>query len=359
MRISFRNFKNIVFKIRIHICEHLSRYGVNADFSNNYYKIDKNQYDFYDIPGFTSPNERSFLYNYIKRLYRGKGDIVELGCAFGSLSVPILKALKEKKRTTSKLHVYDLFQYHESFGNVLSSSKFKGKIQCGDCFKHIFQHYSEEFNDFLKINKCDLSKTKIFNGSIELLIIDAMKSESLANSIVKSFYPRIKKGSLIFHQDFCHYHEPWIHIIQYTFRDYFIPICHIEDTSTYLFKCKKEISEKDIEGSNIMALPNEFILKAFDYSMSLVTEQPGNQNILACKIFCFMLKHEFRNASTLIEKTLNASNHIEEGNLSFVIKIADSIHGREKEIIEHYRKNKINLIDDLEFITSITYSNTK
>ena len=108
-----------------------------------------------------------------------------------------------------------------------------------------------------------------------------------------------------------------------------------------------------------MSLWNEFISKAFDYSMSFVSEQPGNQNILACKIFCFILKHEFRIASTLIEKTINASKHIEEGNLSFVIKIADSIQCREKEIIEHYGKNKINLIDDLEFITSITYPNTR
>jgi len=295
----------------------------------------------------------------VRRHYRGKADIVELGCAFGSLSVPVLKALNEMKRNTSKLHTYDLFQYHESFGNVLSNSKFNGKINYGDCFKFIFQYYTKEFNDLLIVNKIDLSEGKIFDGSIELLIIDAMKSESIANKIVKSFYPRVKKGALIFHQDFCHYHEPWIHIIQYKYKDHFTPICHIEDTSTYLFRCKKEVSEQEIKESNIMNLSNEFIVKAFEHSLSLVEEQPGNQNILACKIFCFMLKHEFRIAAKIIHKVLEYSEHIEEGNLSFVIKIANSIQGRENEIIEHYRKNKINLIDDLEFITSITYSNTK
>ena len=357
--ISFRNFKTIVFKIRIHICEFLYHYGINTKFIHEYYKIDHNQYDFYDIPGFTSQNERKYLYNYVRRHYSGKADIVELGCAFGSLSVPILKALNEKKRNTSKLHAFDLFQYHESFGNVLSNSTFNGKIKYGECFKYIFKYYTKEYNDLLKIHKCDLAKIGISNNSIELLIIDAMKSEYLANSIVKSFYPRVKKGALIFHQDFCHYHEPWIHIIQYKYKDHFTPICHIEDTSTYLFRCNKEVSEQEIKESNIMELSNEFIVKAFDHSLSLVDEQPGNQNILACKIFCFMLKHEFTIASKLIDKILEYSKHFEEGNLSFVIKIANSIKGREKEIIEHYRKNKINLIDDLEFITSITYSNTQ
>ena len=355
LRISFKNFKTIVFKIRIHICEFLNHFGIKIKFSHEYYKIDKNQYDFYKIPGFTSQNERKYLYNFIKRHYKGNKDIVELGCAFGSLSVPILKALNERKAKTSKLHVYDLFQYHESFGNILSNSKFNGKIQYGDCFKHIYMHFTEQYNDLLKINKCDLSRTGIFNGSIDLLIIDAMKSEPVANSIVNSFFPRIKKGSLIFHQDFCHYHEPWIHIIQYLYINHFIPICHIEDTSTYLFECRKEISEAEIMESNIMELQNDIIEKAFDYSLSLVTEQPANQNIMACKIFCYMFKHEFSIATKLIEKTLTCTDHIEEGNLSFVIKIADSIQNREKEIKDRYKKDKINLIDDLDFITSITY----
>ena len=222
-RILFVNFKTIVFKIRIYIFEFLNNFGINVNFIHEYYKIDENQYDFYNIPGFTSQNERKYLYNYIRRHYRGNKDIVELGCAFGSLSVPILKALKERRIKTTKLHVFDLYQYHESFGDILSNSKFNGKILYGDCFKHIYMHFTEQYNDLLKINKCYLSKVAMFDGSIELLIIDAMKSDYIANSIVKSFFPRVKKGSLVFHQDFCHYHEPWIHIIQYLFINHFTP----------------------------------------------------------------------------------------------------------------------------------------
>ena len=344
------------YKYRIIFSSKLKNLGFNFNLQEQYYKIDNTEYQFYKIPGFTSPNERKYLYNHVKRNFRRKRTIVELGCAFGSLSVPVLQALNEKNTRINKLHVFDLFQYHESFGDVLTGCKFQDKIRSGECFEFIFKHYTQEYNDLLVVNKGDLSQCKNFSESIDLLIIDAMKSESLAFDITNTFYPALSKDSVVFHQDFCHYHEPWIHIIQYKYKDFFTPLCQIEDTSTYLFRCKKVFHENDIEDLNIMGMPNDLVAKAFEYSLSLVPDQPGNQNIEACKIFCFMLKHEFDTACELIDSIVKSTNHIEKGNLSFVIKIAESIKGRENEIIDHYEKNKINLIDDLNFITSITYS---
>jgi hypothetical protein len=341
---------------RISLSTLLNRIGFKTIYQHHYYKIDKKNYGFYKIPGFTSPNERKYLYNHIKRNFWRKSTIVELGCAFGSLSVPVLQALHEKKTTIDKLHVFDLFQYHESFGDVLTGCKFQDEIKSGECFEFIFNHYTQKYSDLLVVNKGDLSECKNFSESIDLLIIDAMKSESLAFDITKTFYPALSKDSVVFHQDFCHYHEPWIHIIQYKYKDFFTPLCHIEDTSTYLFRCKKVFHENDIEDLNIMDMPNDLVASAFDYSLSLVQDQPGNQNIEACKIFCFMLKHEFETARELIDYIVGNTVHIEDGNLRFVIKIAESITDRENEIIDHYEKNKINLLDDLNFITSITYS---
>ena len=355
LRKILNSIKYNFFRYRIIFGSKLKNLGFNFNIQEQYYKIDTTQYQFYDIPGFTTQNERKYLYNYSKRSFRNKGCIVELGCAFGSLTVPLLQGLREK-RFTSKIYVYDLFQFHESFGGILQNTEFEGNIRYGDSFEYIFKHYTKGFEDLLEVKNGDIADSINFQKPIELLVIDAMKSENLAMEIVKKFYPSLIQDSLVFHQDFCHYHEPWIHLLQYKHREFFIPICQIEDTSTFLFRCKKQFNESDIQDLDIMSLSNDFVNEAFEYSLSLVSEQPGNQNILACKIFCFMLKHEFELAYRLIEEVVGSSPHIEEGNLSFVIRIADSIRGRESQIITQYAETSVNPIDDLDYITDITYS---
>jgi hypothetical protein len=355
LRKFFKFIRNNFLKYRIIFSVKLNNVGFNFNIQEQYYKIDNTQYQFYKIPGFTSPNERNYLYNYSKRSFRNRGCIVELGCAFGSLTVPVLQGLREQN-ISSKIHVYDLFRFHESFGRILEKTGFEKKIQSGESFEYIFKHYTKGFEDLIEINNGDIASSINFPKPIELLVIDAMKSEYLAMEIVKKFYPSLIHDSLVFHQDFCHYHEPWIHLLQYKYKEFFTPLFQIEDTSTFLFRCKKQFKESDIQNLDIMSLTNEFVEEAFEHSLSLVSDQPGNQNIEACKIFCFMLKHEFETACELIDSIVKSTNHIEKGNLSFVIKIAESIKGRENEIIDHYEKNEINLIDDLNFITSITYS---
>ena len=133
--------KSLSFRISLSFL--LNRIGFKTIYLHHYYKIDKKNYGFHKIPGFTNPNERNYLYNHVKRNFRGKRTIVELGCAFGSLSVPVLQALNEKNTRINKLHVFDLFQYHESFGDVLTGCKFQDKIRSGECFEFIFNHYTQ------------------------------------------------------------------------------------------------------------------------------------------------------------------------------------------------------------------------
>ena len=123
LRISFRNFKTIVFKIRIHTCEFLYHYGINTKFIHEYYKIDDNQYDFYDIPGFTSQNERKLqpdeIYNLGAQSHvRVSFDIPEYtGDVTGLGAVRILEAIREAG-------LVNKVRYYQA-----SSSEMYGKVQ--------------------------------------------------------------------------------------------------------------------------------------------------------------------------------------------------------------------------------------
>ena len=72
-----------------------------------------------------------------------------------------------------------------------------------------------------------------------------------------------------------------------------------------------------------------------------------------------MLKHEFELTYRLIEEVVGNAPHIEEGNLSSVIRIADSIKGRERQIVTQYDEQNMNLVDGLNYIRDIIYSSQK
>jgi len=336
----------------------LHEVGININKIHFGYDLEREYESLMRIPGFSTINERRYLLWYAKVIYRNKGEMVELGCTFGSLSYPIIKGISESKHPTCrKLYTYDTFIWHDSFGDILKGTKFHKTVSAGESFLHIYKHYIKEYKSNVNINEGDLFNDTWDNKPIEFLLVDAMKSENLANHILEVFYPSLMVNSTIFHQDFCHFHEPWIHLIQFALREYFTPLGHLDDSSTVIFSLKKKISYESVnEGVWIDTCSNQFIFDAFNYSLSIVHQEPARQNIRSCMIFAFLIKHEFELAYSELDKIKSDYNNFEEGNLIFVDRICNSIKGYEHLIIQKKMNNRINLIDHLDFITDITQS---
>src|SRR5262249_20088736 len=103
------------------------------------------------------------------------------------------------------------------------------------------------------------------------------------------FFPYLMPGqAVIQHQDFVHYYCSWIHLLVWHFRDYFEPICHVEQSPSVVFRYVKPIPAKLLaqEYSFSSFSAGEFEA-AFDYALSLVSPESHGELRLA-RIMAFI-----------------------------------------------------------------------
>ena len=332
----------------------LCKLGLRSDQAHLAYPYVKLSEDLTEIPGFTLPNERQYMRLFSSYLYSNKGYICELGCTFGSFTASLASGLK---RGSKKIHSYDIFTWHKSFGEILDQTEFKDTLEYGESFQHVFNHYTSPYESHIEASSTDINEVLWEDGkSIEFLLVDAMKSEFLADTILKKFYKHLELGSIVYQQDFCHFHEPWIHLIHFKFKDHFKFVCHVEDTPSAVFKLIRKIEpEKLQEGFSLMDFTVEQIQDSFDYSASLIKEEPAKQNVLAAKIFCFFACHFFERAEEALSEVIDSYEFIEKGNLEFVIKIAKQVKRDEALILEEMKERGKNLLTNLDYVTNATY----
>jgi hypothetical protein len=201
------------------------------------------------VMGMTSSNEQAYFQWLAEHVYKQNGAIVELGCWLGSISIPIVKGLRSNKRTDNpKLHVYDLFQWEHNMEDTVSIYRpdLKGTYHDGDDFEPLYHQMVADYHDALIVKKSDLGSEKWVGGAIEILVVDAMKYESLLDNIQQQFFPSLIAGkSFVIHQDFLHFYETWIHIAMYRLRHYFDWIYQVPDAGSVVFKCRHSIPKVD------------------------------------------------------------------------------------------------------------------
>ena len=196
-----------------------------------------------DVPwnhGMTSLNEQKYLRWFSQEVFKDNGAIVELGCWLGSLTKSICDGLSCQNLTNHKVHVYDLFEWEHNMEDTCESLElnYRGKYKDGEDYSTLYKQVMNRYVKMLQINKLDLVRANWDKGPIELLVVDAMKYESLCDNITRQFYPALIPGSsYIVHQDFMHFYESWGHISAYRLREYIRPVYEVLDSGSMVFKC--------------------------------------------------------------------------------------------------------------------------
>ncbi|RPH51032.1 MAG: hypothetical protein EHM85_08140 [Desulfobacteraceae bacterium] len=245
--------------------------------------------------GMTSPQEQEYFEHYTKKIYSGLGEVVDLGCWLGSTTIPLAKGLARRRqiiKKNKKIHAFDRFIW-ENWMDRYAYGCYRS-YRDGDSFLSEFEERTKQWSKLIKIHIGDLQTIGWDGGKIEFLLIDAMKSWELANSILKDFFPQLIPGhSYIVHQDFKHYYTSWIHLINYRFREYFTMIYNIPWSASIVLKYIKPINEQLLKESYSFESfsPGE-IDEAFNYSMSLVPKEE-HSSIAAAKVMLYIhLKQE-------------------------------------------------------------------
>jgi tetratricopeptide (TPR) repeat protein len=315
--------------------------------------------DLESLLGMTSKQEREYLENYARNVYEGKGEIVDLGSWLGSLTISILKGVNQNQAALASkymVHAYDLFQWMEWMNPYQIGGLLKEPLEAGDSFlpEFVRRVMPWDKNSKLLIYAGDLCKIGWSGKRIELLVVDVMKSWDLANSAFNDFFPYLMPGqSYVFHQDFCHFFETWIHLIHYRFREYFEMVYAVPDSATMVFKYIKEIP-KDAFGQvySFSTFSDEEIVNAFDFSLSLLGEEHPlkRESIMAAKVMAFIQKGDASRARLELEKILATGYRI-MGELGTVEALLAEENG--KETGQEHTQPVQNSIDKISLIKEL------
>jgi len=121
------------------------------------------------------------------------------------------------------------------------------RIKIGGSYLPIYERHLAPYRQLVRIHQKDFAEASWDAQSIELLLVDISKTLDLNRKIVELFFPRLIPGvSLVIHQDYFHYGQPWIHITMEYLSEYFENDPEkVDDTS--VFRCLKAIPTPAIE----------------------------------------------------------------------------------------------------------------
>ena len=234
--------------------------------------------------GMTSSQEQAYLRWLTSRLYSGRGAIAELGVWLGSLTLSMIRGLKENPHITDqsrRIHVYDLFLWEHNMEDSVKHLPIKGRYKPFEDYSSLYREILKDELEFVEINQTDLKYAKWDAGPIELLIVDVMKYEGLCDGVQRGFFPHLKPGlSYLVHQDYKHFYEGWIHLAMYRLRESFTPVFQVSAGGTVVFKCIGEMDPQNLAfPHDVKDFSDAFIDEAYDWSLSII--EPGAHDAVA------------------------------------------------------------------------------
>jgi hypothetical protein len=262
----------------------------------------------HELVGMTSKTEQDYFAGYGEKTYSGKGEIVDLGCWLGSTTIPLVKGLLKNPAFTEsnrKVYAYDLFIWFEWMNSSAAGTNLAGKYREGDNFVEEFRARTKALAHRIEIREGDLKQIGWTGEKIEFLLVDAMKNWDLANAIVRDFYPSLMPNeSVILHQDYAHFFTPWIHLLQWTFRENFAFIGEVPKSQSVIFRYKNKIADELLNKNySFESFSDADVDAAFDYSLNLVSTEKL-PNVAASKVMWFLHQNEREKAKAEFENLL-------------------------------------------------------
>ena len=260
--------------------------------------------------GMTSQDEQAYFEEYARSTYTGAGEIVDLGCWLGSTTIPLARGVAanpSSQASRKKIHSFDVFTWELWMDDCVKGADLEAKYKPGESFLEEFKKRTVPWADQIQVYAGDLRRFGWNGEDIEFLLIDAMKSWELADTIVRTFYPYlIPKKSYVFHQDFAHYYTSWIHLIQYRLRNWFRFVCAIPNSSGFVFEYVSQIPVEMLSVSySASSFSEEEIECAFEYSMGLVSDKLTQAAIASAKVMLFIHAGNRARAKVELEKYLS------------------------------------------------------
>lgn len=185
------------------------------------------------VPTMLSEEEGCLLYWLGANWVTGAGAVCDLGCFAGGSTARLAAGLADSS-TEAPVHAYDFFtispQHKEKFLYSNGVRRFWGRNLL-PTVRRLLKPWSGR----VTFHKTDIVDARWSSGPIEVLFVDVMKSPEAADAVGKTFYPSLLPGrSVLVHQDYQHWRQPWIAAQMELLRPAFRPIAWA-DQGTVVF----------------------------------------------------------------------------------------------------------------------------
>lgn len=257
------------------------------------------------LPGMTSLTERAYFAWHAREIFAGRGEIVDLGAWFGSTTATLASGLAENHRLAARrrsVHAYDRFVWEDWMSDYDGLAAF-GPYVPGDSFLAEFERVVAPWRDRIEVHASDL-EAEVWNGDpIEVLLVDAMKSWSLAEHITATFFGALIAGTgYVIHQDFANAYTPWIHLLTYRLRTHLEVAEDIPGSETVVFRVARPLEA----GSEPLALSRDGfdageVERAYEHSLG-ITDPNKHGGIRASRVMLHIYGEDLEAAEHLLER---------------------------------------------------------
>lgn len=224
--------------------------------------------------GMTTLEEQQYIRWHAEHVYTGQGAIVDLGSWLGSTVIPFAEGLERNPRPEARakiIHAFDRFTWTKYMEPMAAGSPIAGVYREGDSFLDEFQRRVERWKSQIDARAVDLRDQHWGEEPIEYLLVDAMKTWRLTNSILRQCFPRVLPDvGYVIHQDFAHFYAPWIHLLSYRLRDYFGAVRHVENSGAVVFRCLQAVPDDVVRRwYSFSSFSPDEVDAAYDYAYTM------------------------------------------------------------------------------------------
>jgi hypothetical protein len=172
----------------------------------------------------THEDELRYFYWCCATMHQAGCRVVELGPYVGRSTVALAAGLR-RAEPHGKIVSIDRFEWEpwtleNTLGNTINSLTASQRARLRpdqldprdrDSFLPLFQIFTEPLKDSIHVVNAELENYQWCGEPIDVLMIDAAKSWSALDQIIREFFPCLVDGAVVIHQDYKHFFTYWLH----------------------------------------------------------------------------------------------------------------------------------------------------
>lgn len=241
--------------------------------------------------GMVTDAELCLAETYARHSYTGAGKIVELGCWLGAVTLALARGVADNPQSRWKrpIDAIDRFRW-EAWMTPIAERLGCPTLAEGESFLEYTKAIIKPYEQWIRLRDENLLEPARFRDPIEFLFVDAMKSWDLANTITRTYFPRLIPGrALLVQQDFAYWGVVVAtnHILMWLVREHAIPVYHAPGSCSVAFFVQRSFDRRELPTLDPAAVTLDMAEQAWEYSMSFVRGE-SRRDVWLCKVLFFI-----------------------------------------------------------------------